>query len=211
MNIYPLLGQWLTSSNSKHAPLTVQAVEQAGFLATMPNCDEAYLDNALLNNKFAYGGYIEKRNLYERSPLFKTDDGFRNIHLGTDIWGEAGTALYAPIDLTIHSFKDNNNFGDYGPTVVFNGNTDYPHILLGHLSRADLDLWSSKGIYKQGDLIGHFGTKEENGGWYPHVHLQVVSNMLGRMGDFPGVYAQNRLHEIQAYLKDPKALFFQEN
>lgn len=208
MTFYPLLGQWLNKSNSQHTPLNIESVNAAGFDASKPECDEQYLASILKKVPYVYGGYIEKRNLYERSPLFKAENGFRNIHLGTDIWSEAGTEMFAPMDLKIHSFQDNDNFGDYGPTVIFEGNADFPFILMGHLSRADLQLWSSKTEFKKGEVIGHFGEKHENGGWYPHVHLQVINDLQGRRGDFPGVYAETKLHEVQSVLIDPKDLFY---
>lgn len=208
--MFPILGKWLNAQNSLHTPLSIQAVEAAGFNAQSPNCDEDYLKHFLQNNEFVYGGFMEKRNLYERSPLFKAESGFRNIHLGTDIWADAGTVLYAPFDLKIHSFQDNNHFGDYGPTVILEGNKDYPFILMGHLSREDLKLWSSKAEYKAGDVVGHFGEAEENGGWFPHVHLQVMRDLQGKKGDFPGVYAEGALHEVESVLVDPKGLFYNE-
>ena len=46
------------------------------------------------------------------------DDEPRRLHLGVDIWADAGTPVYVPLDGRIHSFRDNNHFGDYGPTVI---------------------------------------------------------------------------------------------
>jgi 4-aminobutyrate aminotransferase-like enzyme len=38
-----------------------------------------------------------------------------------------------------------------------------------------------------GDLIAETGEMEENGGWSPHLHFQVITDLLGRDGEFPGV------------------------
>ena len=70
--------------------------------------------------KVAYGGYLEQRGIYERSTYFNplNTENERNIHLGLDIWVEANTAIYTPLEGTIHSFKNNTNHGDYGPTLI---------------------------------------------------------------------------------------------
>ena len=73
------------------------------------------------NKEAAYGGYLEKRNLYDRSDYFKklVESEKRNIHLGTDLWCNNNTKVLAVLDGEIHSFKNNNNYGDYGPTIIF--------------------------------------------------------------------------------------------
>ena len=70
--------------------------------------------------KVAYGGYLEQRGIYRRSAYFNQEnpETERNIHLGIDVWIEADTPIYAPLNGTIHSFKNNTNYGDYGPTLV---------------------------------------------------------------------------------------------
>jgi hypothetical protein len=60
------------------------------FLKNIDISDRLIMDNyinkfLLKNNKnVAYGGYLEKRNLYDRSDYFNTDNK-RNIHLGIDL------------------------------------------------------------------------------------------------------------------------------
>src|SRR5690606_29769304 len=65
----------------------------------------------------AVGGYLEHRIIYRRSELFGGVNN-RFIHLGVDIWASAFSAVYAPMEGTIHSFKDNAGFGDYGPAII---------------------------------------------------------------------------------------------
>ncbi|MCP4054536.1 MAG: peptidase M23, partial [Mesoflavibacter sp.] len=83
---------------------------------------EIYINNYLkkANKKVAYGGYLEHRNLYDRSAYFssQTEEAQRNIHLGLDLWCPAGTDILAAFNGVIHSFNDNTNFGDYGPTII---------------------------------------------------------------------------------------------
>src|SRR4051794_6952144 len=72
----------------------------------------AYI-TGILGKKYTYGvgGYDEHRTIYSRSSVFDADEP-RRLHLGIDIWGPAGTPIYAPLGGTVHSFGFNNHFGD---------------------------------------------------------------------------------------------------
>jgi hypothetical protein len=55
---------------------------------------------------------IMKRNLYQRSTIFKDEDTEeRNIHIGLDLWIKAGTPILAALEGTLHSFNFNAGFG----------------------------------------------------------------------------------------------------
>ena len=85
-----------------------------------------YVNNKLEAGKYKYGigGYNENRVLYKRSKHFEASsfggglEEARSIHLGIDIWGTAGTKIYTPLGGVVHSFAFNNNFGDYGATII---------------------------------------------------------------------------------------------
>ncbi|NML66547.1 peptidoglycan DD-metalloendopeptidase family protein [Hymenobacter sp. RP-2-7] len=135
------------------------------------------------------GGYLENRVIYRRSPHFDAATEARSLHLGLDVWVPAGTPVAAPLPAIVHSLADNNHFGDYGPTVILehplDGETFYT--LYGHLTRTDLAaLRPGQGILK-GQAFAHVGPYPENGDWPPHLHFQVITDLQGRWGDFPGV------------------------
>src|SRR6478672_4329602 len=73
-----------------------------------------WVNDTLLSRKASYGigGYQEDRVLYRRSELFGGEEA-RSLHLGIDIWGPAGTTVYAPMGGMVHSYKFNDQFGDY--------------------------------------------------------------------------------------------------
>lgn len=144
---------------------------------------------------FAVGGYGETR------PIYTTDDyategnegpRWRTIHLGVDVWGPAGTPVYAPLDGIVHSIGiDPTNYG-YGHVIILqhlantSGRSFYT--LYGHLAAPDPALRLSPGTpVSGGDLIATLGQAHENGGWPPHLHFQVMRDLLGYSGDFPGV------------------------
>ena len=141
--------------------------------------------------KYGIGGYNELRGLYERSKVFDDATGNepRRLHLGVDIWGEVGTKVYAPLGGMVHSYAFNNNFGDYGATLILLHQLDTVdfYTLYGHLSLNDISKVAEYQYIVRGQVIGHFGKPEENGNWPPHLHFQVIKDMEYYEGDYPGV------------------------
>ncbi|MES2275770.1 MAG: peptidoglycan DD-metalloendopeptidase family protein [Bacteroidota bacterium] len=158
------------------------------------------------NYKYGIGGYMEHRTLYARSALFNTDEEPRRLHLGVDIWALAGTPVYAPFSGQIHSFNDNNNFGDYGPTIILQHNLDGLKLysLYGHLNRESLQgLYPGKAI-AQNQQIALFGHADVNGAWPPHLHFQLMFDIQGCSGDYPGVGRFSEMETLKANIPDPE-------
>ncbi len=158
--------------------------------------------------KIGVGGYLEDRMVYRRSRHFDGDGEPRSIHLGIDIWLEAYTPVYTPLDAKVHSFANNDNFGDYGATIILQHELEgIPfYTLYGHLSLASLSDLKEGKSYKAGDKIAEIGADPENGHWPPHLHFQLITDMLDKKGDFYGVAPPS---EKEAYAKlcpDPNLL-----
>ena len=139
----------------------------------------------------AIGLYGEDRACY-------TADAFTNAacperrsqHLGIDVFLPAGTPLFAPLAGQVFSVGDNAGHLDYGGTVILKhqagagGPTFYT--LYGHLARKTLEILTEGQRVAAGELIGYLGEPEDNGGWAPHVHFQIMTDMLGLSGNFDG-------------------------
>ncbi len=162
----------------------------------------AWVNNKLqqANARFGIGGYNENRTFYTRSKLFAGEQA-RTLHLGVDIWGEAGTPVFAPMGGMVHSFAYNDNFGDYGATVILQHNLETTAFftLYGHLSLADLETMRRGKFITRGEIIGHFGMPNENGDWPPHLHFQIIEDMGIKEGDYPGVCS---IKDLEKYLKN---------
>ena len=158
--------------------------------------------------KFGIGGYNEHRTIYSRSTHFDTAGEPRRLHLGIDIWGPAGTPVYAPLDGWIHSFQFNDGYGDYGATIILRHVLDGVtfHTLYGHLSLADLDGLQKDAPVAAGQIIAHFGPLAENGHWPPHLHFQVIIDMEGKAGDYPGVCRFSERERYLANCPDPNLI-----
>ena len=195
-----------TSANTELTP---------NLVADTENFSE-YINKKLLTNevKYGIGGYNENRILYRRSELFNIPDSnvatmvssakgteVRCIHLGIDIWGAAGTKVYVPIGGMVHSFAYNDNFGDYGATIILQHQleTIVFHTLYGHLSLADLANMQEGKFINRGELLAHFGGPTENGSWPPHLHFQIIDDMRVSKGDYPGVCTPS---ESEKYLNN---------
>lgn len=144
---------------------------------------------AKANARYGIGGYNEHRTVYSRSEVFDDAKEPRRLHLGLDIWGEAGTPVFAIADGVVHSFAFNNRSGDYGATIILQHEIEGEilHSLYGHLSLKDIEGLKKGDKVVKGDLIAHFGLPAENGNWPPHLHLQLIKDMSIWEGDYPGV------------------------
>lgn len=154
------------------------------------------------------GGYDENRVIYRQRDHFTNQENPRSIHLGIDIWAEADEAIYTPLKGTIHSFAFNNNFGDYGPTIILKHeleNTEF-YTLYGHLSLKSLDgLYEGKPV-KAGENIATIGNFPENGDWPPHLHFQIISDIGEYKGDFPGVSSVENREYFLRICPDPNLI-----
>lgn len=150
-----------------------------------------YISKKLKQNKalVGIGKYNEDRIIYSRSLLFNAVNEKRTIHLGIDIWAKAGTPIFAPLGGTVHSFKNNAAFGDYGPTIILQHEIEGVkfYTLYGHLSLNSISNLMKEQILNKGDKIAEIGSYPTNGGWPPHLHFQIINDMQGMEGDFPGV------------------------
>ena len=155
------------------------------------------------------GGYAEERAIYT-SPVFQTEgEEPRTIHLGLDVFAPAGTPVRATLDGRVHSFQVNDNPLDYGPTLILEHalTPDLTiYTLYGHLSAASLNGRAIGQTVDAGDEIAQLGSNDVNGGWAPHLHFQVMLDLLGKAGDFPGVCRKSEARDWLTLCPDPGPL-----
>ena len=161
------------------------------------------------NCVYGFGGYMENRNIYAHSPLFNEGPVPRRHHLGVDIWASAGTPVYSPLKGKVHSFKNNDSFGDYGPTVILKHDLEGGlklHSLYGHLSRESLNALSVGQPIRAGEQIATLGDVTENGHWPPHLHFQLIFDIEGKQGDYPGVCSLDEKEKYRKNIPDPQLI-----
>jgi 4-aminobutyrate aminotransferase-like enzyme/Ser/Thr protein kinase RdoA (MazF antagonist) len=157
------------------------------------------------------GRYDEARLLYT-SPLFggaAPTDERRTIHLGLDLFVEPGTRVCAPLDGAVHLLAENTAALDYGPLVILRHATDDGEeffTLYGHLTRETLHELSPGQVIAKGETFAHVGKLDENGGWPPHLHFQIIVDLLDRGAEFPGVARASERAVWTSVSPDPNLL-----
>ena len=183
----------------------------------------------------AIGQYDEARYLYS-SPAFAVSNGLtdetRTVHLGIDLFAEAGTPVRAPLDGMVLAFADNAAYQDYGPVIVLEhevvekptvdrGRQTMVHgrrsavketsirfyTLYGHLTRESLKKLKLGQKIKKGKKFAEIGSADVNGGWTPHLHFQIIVDLLGLQGtDFPGVALPGERNVWLSLCPDPNLI-----
>ena len=155
------------------------------------------------------GRYNEARLVYT-ADAFKvatdTAPEYRTVHLGLDLFARPGEPVYAFMGGRVHSVQNNAAHQDYGPTIILSHATDSGipcYSLYGHLAATSLDGLEPGMPISAGQPIGTIGTAAENGGWAPHLHLQLISDLLGLVGNFPGVARPSQRRVWTALCPDP--------
>ncbi len=163
-------------------------------------------------DQFLAGGYCEARSFYAADAFsIEGNSGktYRTMHLGVDIWLPAQTAIHAPLAGRIVALHNNDFKRDYGPTVILQHNYPGGHFytLYGHLSQTTLAQHQVGDDIDAGQLLGWVGAPHENGGWSPHLHFQIMHDLLGNEHDFPGAATPELLPVMRSVCPDPWLLF----
>ncbi len=182
----------------------------------------------------AIGRYDEARAIYS-SALFGASenptDERRTIHLGMDLQVQTGSAVRAPLDGVVHAMAHNHAALDYGPVVIlrhsFNdskgaspsqlrinkvlalpGSSEAQEFftLYGHLTAETLRGLRVGQTIARGEKFAEVGATQENGGWTPHLHFQIIADLLEYGTDFPGVGGASERGVWTSLSPDPNLL-----
>ena len=157
------------------------------------------------------GRFMEPRGFY-LADTFEGRPGDprekRTIHLGIDLFQIAGTPIQAPLAGRVHSIRDNNNRLDYGPTVILEHSAPVGTFwtLYGHLEKASVENLNTGDSIDAGQAIARIGTYPENGDWPPHLHFQIIADLMAFEGDFPGVALPRDSDVWASFCPDPNLI-----
>ena len=168
---------------------------------------------------FQIGRYDEHRPGMYTTELFS---GERDLHVGLDIGAPVGTEVFAFADGIVFSKGINPEAGSYGPTIITEHNLSIPTavgatefgaaqkfwVLHGHLSTESLEMVELGEAITKGQNIAKIGNETENGGWPPHIHIQL--SLIEPIGnDLPGVVKLSDRDEALKIYPDPRLIIGQ--
>lgn len=152
------------------------------------------------------GRHGEPRLIYT-APAFTgatKSDNRRTVHLGLDLFAPAGSPLAAPLaGEVVRAGYEDGRLG-YGGMVVLRHETEAGRFftLWGHLAAGCARLAPGTRI-AAGEVFAHIGAPGENGGWAPHLHLQLAFH---DDADWPGVADPDDRALALARFPNPAAL-----
>jgi 4-aminobutyrate aminotransferase-like enzyme/Ser/Thr protein kinase RdoA (MazF antagonist) len=222
--------EWLRNNAQTFAPVLRDDLRAApclvldlGVSSPLVGCDERENTEPRLTErifgamaeagvKIGVGRYDEARLLYA-SQLFAPRGDLtgerRAVHLGIDLFTEAGAPVFAPIEGEIYAFAYNPAPLDYGHVIILKHRTSGSHTfytLYGHLSAESLEVLSVGSPVAKGEKIASLGSPGENGGWTPHLHFQIITDLLDSDCDFPGVCRASQRDIWRAFSPDPNLI-----
>ncbi len=160
----------------------------------------------------AVGRYDEARGIYI-SGLFgageRPTDERRTVHLGVDLFVDPGSPIHAPLEGVVYVLTNNTAPQDYGPLVILRHETDTGasfFTLYGHLTEDTLEGLRLDQKIARGEEFARVGAPPTNGGWTPHLHFQIILDLLEQGADFPGVVHARRRAVWTSLSPDPNVL-----
>ncbi len=164
-------------------------------------------------DKLIAGGYLEPRPLYS-TDAFKIEGNsgyeYRTIHLGVDFWQKENTPVHALFDGEVVDFSYNGADKDYGGVLILKHKYDKRGVfytLYGHLSKRSIGNLTLGKKIKKGKKMAELGAPSENGNWTPHLHFQIMLDLLDYKNDFPGVGLPSTINVWSSICPDPNLLF----
>jgi len=158
------------------------------------------------------GRYDEARPIYTTDAFASGErptDEHRTVHLGIDLFVPPGSAVHAPLAGTVHCLANNAAAKDYGPLVILRHQADDRtqfFTLYGHLGPSCLERLVVGQQVTRGERIADVGAPPGNGDWAPHLHLQLITDLLELDRDYPGVAFASRCDVWRSLSPDPNVL-----
>lgn len=178
----------------------------------MPAFSDRAFDTWFAAKGVAYGigTYGEDRTVYRTAQFADAASPERRTrHLGIDVFAPAGTPLFAPLPGRVLHLTYNSDPLDYGHTLILEHRADGLRFftLYGHLAGTLPHLLHPGAAVAAGQHIADLGDWHENGGWAPHVHFQIMTDMLDQTeGNFFGVGHSSLWDVWQSICPDPNLI-----
>jgi hypothetical protein len=149
----------------------------------------------------SYGGYLEDRSFMWAGSYLRPD---RAVHLGVDVNAEEGWCVRCPVPFKVVEVReDPDREGGWGSRVT----VELRHgglLIFAHL-RPTVNGHPEVGQeYPADTWLGSVAGWQDNGGWYPHLHLQGLA-YAGQLAHHLDGYGPASPHNEELY-PDPLEL-----
>ena len=169
--------------------------------------------------KYSYGGFLEERSTLWKEHYQKETGAF--VHLGVDYNVPAGTFVALPGDgKVVDIMHDTDQFGGWGGRIMWKLQTSNAlslysssssssslYLIYGHLGQPIVPEVGKQ--YRKGEIVGRIGESFENGGWHPHLHVQVMDEEFveqhADIKSIDGYLPQG--HGLLSHIYDPEKVF----
>ncbi|MFK8083971.1 MAG: aminotransferase class III-fold pyridoxal phosphate-dependent enzyme [Granulosicoccus sp.] len=185
--MHPMLG--LSLNKAPVISLSVDAVSVPQDPFELSSAEATMLSNETIS----VGGYGEPRLIYTdaafRSAAYRAGDR-RTVHLGVDVFGAVGTPVFAALSGVVIAIENRTTHLDYGGLIVLEHESDAGdrfYSLYGHLDPESCEHLTLGESIEAGHQMACLGASDCNGGWAPHLHLQLALSLEGMGLDWPGV------------------------
>ncbi|MBP1660338.1 MAG: aminotransferase class III-fold pyridoxal phosphate-dependent enzyme, partial [Candidatus Aminicenantes bacterium] len=226
----PAVLQWLEKSAGSFAPVLDRdlrtdpaVVLDLSIGSRLLGADPAALETPRLtetvDKAMREAGAAVGIGRYDEARAIYTTDAFaaggsptaerRTVHLGIDLSVAPGSAVRSPLDGTVHTVADNASPKDYGPLVILRHaipSGEEFFTLYGHLDKDSVAGLEPGTNLRAGKTFAAVGAPPRNGDWWPHVHVQIILDLLGLDEDFPGVAAPARRSLWTGLSPDPNLI-----
>ena len=165
--------------------------------------------NELKNSgmKWGIGKYLEERRNILRGSINIINEK-RIYHLGLDIIIPFNSVLFCPIDGYVYKLGKETQKGNYGGYLILKhkikNQTFYS--LYGHLKTPHKIQLGQKIL--AGQELARIGKETDSGGWFCHLHLQIITQKAFNKGYSEwGYISEKLLPKVEEYFPDPNFLF----
>ena len=197
----------------KGDPFIADLSTNSPLLQGMDVRDQEKLQRVLeekMGSKYCWGvsPYLERREtLLGDCPQMVAEKRF--VHLGLDVIVSLGTPLHAPLDATVAESNYESGEGNYGGYVLLKH--EHPsyepfYSFYGHLCKDRLP--KAGQTFPAGAAFAQVGDFHENGNWFHHTHIQVITRKGLEMGYISKGYCSEKdLMELNDLCPSPIPMF----
>ncbi len=166
--------------------------------------------DSIMKDRFSWSvsSYLENRS-HALSQYPQMVEEKRFYHLGMDIIVPVDTPLHAPLKSIVETSGYEEGAGNYGGFVLLRHDSedfDSFYSFYGHLNKTRLPL--PKSGLEAGEVFALIGDYHENGNWFFHTHLQIITQKgLDKGYISKGYCCEQDLADIDSICPSPIPLF----